>query len=75
MSKKSQHVTPRDGGKWAVRSSGSSRASSVHQNQREAIAEARRIAKAQKTELYVHGRDGRIRDRSSYGNDPHPPKG
>ena len=27
------------------------------------------------TELYIHGRDGRIRERSSYGADPHPPKG
>jgi hypothetical protein len=25
--------------------------------------------------LYIHGQDGRIRERNSYGNDPYPPKG
>jgi hypothetical protein len=23
----------------------------------------------------IHGENGRIRERNSYGNDPHPPKG
>jgi hypothetical protein len=23
----------------------------------------------------IHGEDGRIRERNSYGNDPYPPKG
>ena len=32
-------------------------------------------AKKSKSELFVHGRDGRIRERNSYGNDPYPPKG
>jgi hypothetical protein len=27
------------------------------------------------TEFLLHGRDGRIRDQDSYGNDPHPPPG
>ena len=33
------------------------------------------IARNQHTEVYIHGRDGRIRERDSYGNDPYPPKG
>lgn len=74
MAHKGQHVVPR-GGKWAVRKAGSERASGVYQTQDEAINRAREIAKNQGTELYVHGRDGRIRDRSSYGKDPYPPKG
>ena len=29
----------------------------------------------QETELLIHGQNGQIRERSSYGNDPFPPKG
>lgn len=71
---KGQHVVPNAGG-WGVKKAGASRASSVHTTQADAIAAATRIARNQKTELYIHGRDGRIRERNSYGNDPHPPKG
>lgn len=74
MTKKGQHVVP-NGGKWSVRKAGSSRASGTYQTQKEAITKATSIAKNQKTELYVHGKDGRIRERNSYGNDPFPPKG
>ena len=42
--------------------------------QREAILYGRKISKAQGTEFYVHGRDGMVRSRDSYGNDPNPPK-
>ncbi|MCA1979310.1 MAG: DUF2188 domain-containing protein [Thiobacillus sp.] len=27
------------------------------------------------SEVLIHGENGRIRERNSYGNDPHPPKG
>ena len=74
MAQKGLHVTP-NRGKWAVREAGSPKASRVVETQREAIDIARERAKRNGTELYVHGRDGRIRERSSYGNDPNPPKG
>ncbi len=74
MPKKGQHVVP-NGGKWSVRKTGASRASGTYGTQAEAVAQAKKIAQNQKTELYIHGRDGRIRERNSYGNDPHPPKG
>ncbi|MES0159300.1 MULTISPECIES: DUF2188 domain-containing protein [unclassified Mesorhizobium] len=75
MNKKGQHVVP-NGDKWSVRRSGASRASGTFSTQKEAIERARDIARNQQTELYVHGRDGRIRERDSYsGNDPFPPKG
>jgi len=54
---------------------GGQRASSVHETQREAIDRAREISRNQNSELFVHGRDGRIRERDSHGNDPNPPKG
>ncbi len=74
MSKRNQHVVPHEGG-WAVRGAGSQRATSVHRTQREAIDAGREVARNQRTELFVHGRDGRIRERDSHGNDPFPPKG
>ena len=75
MSKgKNQHVVPHDGG-WAVKPEGGQRASSVHDTQREAIDRAREIAQNQHSELFVHGRDGRIRERDSHGRDPFPPRG
>jgi len=74
MSKPGQHVVP-NGNKWRVRKAGSSKASGVFNTQQAAIKEATKIAKNQGTEVYIHGRDGRIRERNSYGSDPHPPKG
>jgi hypothetical protein len=74
MPQKGLHVTP-NGGKWAVREAGKERATRVVDTQREAIDIAREKAKRHGAELYVHGRDGRIRERNSYGNDPNPPKG
>jgi len=74
MSKKGQHVVP-NGGKWSVRRAGSSRASGTYDTQEEAVEKARETARNQRTELYIHGRDGRIRERDSYGRDPWPPKG
>ena len=74
MSKRNQHVVPHEGG-WAVRGAGSQRATSVHRTQREAIDAGREVARNQRTELFVHGRDGRIRERDSHGNDPFPPRG
>jgi uncharacterized protein YdaT len=74
MSGKNQHVIPHQQG-WAVKSEGASKASSVHETQKEAIDRGREISRKQGTELLIHGRDGRIRERDSHGNDPCPPKG
>lgn len=74
MAKAGQHVVP-SGGRWSVRRAGASKASNTYPTQDQAITRAREIARNQKTELYIHGRDGRIRERNSYGSDPHPPKG
>lgn len=71
---KNQHVVPHDGG-WAVRGSGNNRVTSIHDTQAEAVDRARDIARNQESELLIHGRDGKIRARDSYGGDPFPPKG
>jgi uncharacterized protein YdaT len=74
MTGKNQHVVQREG-QWAVRGEGNSRDTSLHNTQAEAARAAREIAQNQKSEVLIHGRDGRIRERDSYGHDPHPPKG
>jgi hypothetical protein len=67
------HVVPR-GDQWAVERAGNQRATSLHRTQAEAERVGRPIARADKTEFFLHGRDGQIRERDSYGNDPNPPK-
>ncbi len=69
-----QHVVPHGDG-WAVRAEGAERVTSVYPTQREAINAARETARNQRVELLIHGADGKIRERDSYGHDPYPPKG
>ncbi|MDO4802233.1 MAG: DUF2188 domain-containing protein [Prevotellaceae bacterium] len=71
---KNQHVVPVDG-RWGIRGEGNSRLTSTFDTQAAAIARAREISRNQQSELFVHGRDGRIRGRDSHGNDPFPPRG
>ncbi|WP_010001088.1 DUF2188 domain-containing protein [Leuconostoc lactis] len=72
---KNQHVVPDGDGGWNVVGEGNSRATANFENQSDAVKRAKEIAKNQKSEELTHGRNGQIRDRSSYGNDPHPPEG
>lgn len=73
MAKKNVHVVPQDGG-WAVKSGGASRAAKVTDTQAEAIKVGKQIAENRGAELLIHGEDGRIRSKDSYGPDPNPPK-
>jgi uncharacterized protein YdaT len=74
MTNRNQHVVRHPSG-WAVKPENGKQASSIHRTQSEAIKQARTIAKNQQSELFVHGRNGRIRERNTYGKDPYPPKG
>ena len=58
MAGTAQHVVPRDG-RWAVRKGGAERVTRRYDTQREAVDAAREIARRQRTEVFVHGRDGR----------------
>ncbi|MCC7571498.1 DUF2188 domain-containing protein [Candidatus Micrarchaeota archaeon] len=71
---KNQHVVPNNG-KWQVKGEGNTRASGTFDTQKEAIDNARDKAKNEHSELLIHNTNGQIRERNSYGNDPHPPKG
>ncbi|WP_103028109.1 DUF2188 domain-containing protein [Salinibacter altiplanensis] len=72
--RKNQHVVQREDG-WAVRGEENSQDTSRHKTQSDAIDEARSIAQNQESEMIIHSREGEIRERSSYGDDPHPPDG
>ncbi len=72
--KKNVHVVP-DKGNWAVKTENKSRAAKKTQTQAEAIETAISIAKNNKSEMVIHRKDGTIREKNSYGNDPFPPKG
>jgi uncharacterized protein DUF2188 len=71
--KNNVHVVPSDGG-WDVKVEGriGSRSFST---QNEAIRAGRELARGNGSENIIHGRDGRIRQRDSYGCDPFPPRG
>lgn len=70
-----QHVTPHPDGVYQVIAEGASRATKRFPTQKEAIAAGREIAKKQQVELIIHNKEGQIRDKDSYGNDPFPPRG
>jgi len=74
MTKKNIHVTPHKDGGWQVIKGGSGRATKKTDTQKAAEKIAIQIAKNQKTDTKIHGKDGKIRAGNSYGNDPCPPK-
>ena len=71
---KNIHVV-HDGEQWKVTQENAVRSSGNFGTQREAIDRARQIAQNNGQEVAIHGLDGRIRAKHSYGNDPCPPKG
>lgn len=66
---KNQWVSPRDG-QWAVHGEGNTKDTKLFDTQLAALQYAISIAKNQKSEVIVQGRNGRIRSKDSYGNDP-----
>lgn len=71
---KSQHVIPGKNGGWSVKKSGAVRASKSFSDKNDAVKFAREVSKNQKTELYIHKKDGTIQRKDSHGSDPVPPR-
>ncbi|MCF6228147.1 MAG: DUF2188 domain-containing protein [Planctomycetes bacterium] len=67
---KQHHVTKNPDGGWDGKRSGGQRASVNKPTKREAEAATRIISRNQKTELVIHGMNGRIQRKDSHGNDP-----
>ena len=75
---KNVHVVPnRSNGTldWSIKRPGASRSSGNFSNKSDALISARNMAKASKSELFEHGKNGQIQNRNTYGTDPYPPKG
>lgn len=53
---------------------GKLRARTIYEQRSEQIRREQLLI-GQESELFIHGRNGRIRERDSYGNDQFPPKG
>jgi hypothetical protein len=75
MASKNHHVVSNPNGGWSVRRAGTAKAAKTFGTQQEAISHARKIAQSDHGELFIHGRNGQIRERNSYGSDSYPPKG
>jgi hypothetical protein len=63
------------GGKFSIKEEGEATPLIEPTTQRVAIRIARQIAKANRSELIVQGKNGRIRARDSHGFDSFPPRG
>jgi hypothetical protein len=74
MSRKTHHVVPNPNGGWDVKKGGSSRASVHTDNKQQAVDIGRQISRNQGSEFLIHGKNGRIQQSDSHGNDPNPPK-
>ncbi len=60
---------------WQVKVAGNEKASNVCSTQEEAQKLGIELAKKLKAEFTLHGEDGKIREKNSYGNDPSDIKG
>lgn len=73
MIKRNQHVVPLGNG-WAVKGEGNAKFTAITERKAEATSIAKQIAKNYHSEIIIHGKDGTIQNKNSFGNDPNPPK-
>ena len=70
------HVMPNNKqGGWDIIKEKALRTSRHFNTQEEAVKVAREFSKRNRSELFIHGKDGAILRKDSHGNDPFPPKG
>jgi hypothetical protein len=69
MTKKYRHVVAHSSGGWSVRRAGASRASRIFSTQADAVRYGTEIARRERTDLYVHRRDGTVEKKNSYADD------
>ena len=61
--------------RWENKREGSDTPLSSHHTKNNALDAGERVAKDKNVEHFIHGKDGKIQERNSYGNDPFPPRG
>ncbi len=70
------HVVPnKKQGGWDVKRGGQKTPVSHHNKKTDAIDKARETSKKAGSELFIHGKDGKIQRKDSHGGDPYPPEG
>ncbi len=69
------HVVPNQNGGWDIKTGGAEKAYRHFERKTDAVDCGRDISRNQRGELYIHGQDGRIQEKDSYGSDPYPPRG
>lgn len=74
MDKNNLHVTPNSNKGWNVTPEGH-RPICTSSTQAQAEQIAKQILRRSGGELIIHGRNGRIREKNTYGSDPYPPRG
>jgi len=70
---KNQHVVTHYGA-WAVRAEDAQKVTKIFGTKQDAVDYGRQIARHQRTELVVHGKNGQIQNKDSHGRDPFPPR-
>lgn len=70
---KNQYIVPTKDG-WGVKGQGNSKLTAKTDTKVDALKIGKEIAKNQQSELTILGKDGKIQNKNSYGNDPFPPK-
>ncbi len=73
--KKTTHVVPNPEGGWYVKKGGQKKPVPHHKTKDNAITSGRKTSRKEKSELYIHGKDGKIQRKDSHGSDPYPPEG
>ncbi len=73
MAGKNIHVV-HNGNQWQVKQENALQSSGNFDTRQEAFVRAREIAIKNGQDVAIHGLNGRIREKHSYGNDPYPPE-
>lgn len=75
MPKNEHHVVPNTSrGGWDVKRNGAQKASIHTETKVEAVKIGRVMSQRAGSELVIYGKDGRIQQKDSHGNDPCPPR-
>lgn len=72
---KTRHVVPNKDGGWDSKLGGADRASKHFDTKKSAEEYSRNLSRKESSELFIHGRDGKIQRKDSHGNDDFPPRG
>ncbi len=72
---KTHHVVPNRNGGWDVKKGGAGYVIKNFNTKKEAEKFARQISRKERTELVIHGLDGKIQRKDSHGHDPRRTKG